>query len=46
MMKECWINVYTSKYGNMWLGTPRATRYQAEVVANKYLLYRIHVILK
>lgn len=44
-MKEFWVNVYQNKNG-LWYGTPRKSLYDAQVVASKYLIYRIHVKMK
>lgn len=44
-MKECWINVYKFKE-KVWYGPEHDFRWRAEAMANKYLIYRIHVRLK
>jgi hypothetical protein len=44
-MKECWINVYYV-YGKSWLGNYYPKRCIAEHLANRNLIYRIHVRMK
>lgn len=46
-MKECWINVYQYPVTKVtWYGNAFEKRWLADAIANKYLIYRIHVRLK
>jgi hypothetical protein len=46
-MKECWINVYYRyDIDRTWYGQPHPLKWVSEMLAHKYLIYRIHVKLK
>lgn len=44
-MRECWINIY-KRNDFVWRGDCHKDRWKAEAVSNKYIIYRIHVVLK